>query len=217
MPIKVLLADDHPMFRYGLRAALADVDDLVVAGEAADGRTATAQAEELGVDVVLMDLDMPGMNGIDAIRELRRRAPGVAVLVLTMFDNDESLFTAMRAGARGYLVKGAEQEQIVRAVRAVVAGEVVFGAGIAERALAYFTAAPESGRAARPLPELTDREMEVLRLVADGLNNAEIARRLFLSEKTVRNHVSSIFAKLRVDDRSQAIVRARRVGLGSGE
>jgi DNA-binding NarL/FixJ family response regulator len=217
MPIKVLLADDHPMFRYGLRAALADVDDLVVAGEAADGRTATAQAEELGVDVVLMDLDMPGMNGIDAIRELRRRAPGVAVLVLTMFDNDESLFTAMRTGARGYLVKGAEQEQIVRAVRAVVAGEVVFGAGIAERALAYFTAAPESGRAARPLPELTDREMEVLRLVADGLNNAEIARRLFLSEKTVRNHVSSIFAKLRVDDRSQAIVRARRVGLGSGE
>jgi DNA-binding NarL/FixJ family response regulator len=217
MPIKVLLADDHPMFRYGLRAALADVDDLVVAGEAADGRTATAQAEELGVDVVLMDLDMPGMNGIDAIRELRRRAPGVAVLVLTMFDNDESLFTAMRTGARGYLVKGAEQEQIVRAVRAVVAGEVVFGAGIAERALAYFTAAPESGRAARPLPELTDREMGVLRLVADGLNNAEIARRLFLSEKTVRNHVSSIFAKLRVDDRSQAIVRARRVGLGSGE
>ncbi|GAA4580244.1 response regulator transcription factor [Planotetraspora phitsanulokensis] len=217
MPIKVLLADDHPMFRYGLRAALADVDDLVVAGEAADGRTATAQAQELGVDVVLMDLDMPGMNGIDAIRELRRRAPSVAVLVLTMFDNDESLFTAMRAGARGYLVKGAEQEQIVRAVRAVVGGEVVFGAGIAERALAYFTAAPESGRAARPLPELTDREMEVLRLVADGLNNAEIARRLFLSEKTVRNHVSSIFAKLRVDDRSQAIVRARRVGLGSGE
>ncbi|GAA1265362.1 DNA-binding response regulator [Planotetraspora silvatica] len=217
MPIKVLLADDHPMFRYGLRAALADVDDLVVAGEAADGRTATAQAQELGVDVVLMDLDMPEMNGIDAIRELRRRAPSVAVLVLTMFDNDESLFTAMRAGARGYLVKGAEQEQIVRAVRAVVAGEVVFGTGIAERALAYFTAAPASGRAARPLPELTDREMEVLRLVADGLNNAEIARRLFLSEKTVRNHVSSIFAKLRVDDRSQAIVRARRVGLGSGE
>jgi DNA-binding NarL/FixJ family response regulator len=215
MPIRVLIADDHPMFRYGLRAALADAEDLEVAGEAADGETAIAAAEEFGVDVILMDLNMPGMNGITAIRELRDRLPHVAVLVLTMFDNDESLFSAMRAGARGYLVKGAEQEQIVRAIRAVVAGEVVFGTGIAERALAYFSAAPGSGRAARPFPELTDREVEVLRLVADGLNNTEIARRLHLSEKTVRNHVSSIFAKLRVDDRSQAIVRARRVGLGS--
>ncbi|WP_433435106.1 response regulator [Nonomuraea sp. CA-141351] len=216
-PIRVLIADDHPMFRYGLRAALADVDGLVVAGEAADGRAAVELAADLGVNVVLMDLDMPGTNGIEAIGELRRRLPEVAVLVLTMFDNDESLFTAMRAGARGYLVKGAEQEQIVRAVRAVVLGEVIFGSGIAERALAYFAAAPAGGRAARPLPELTDREIEVLRLVADGLNNSEIARRLFLSEKTVRNHVSSIFAKLRVDDRAQAIVRARRVGFGTPE
>lgn len=216
-PIRLLIADDHPMFRYGLRAALADVDGITVAGEAADGDAAVAMAGELGVHVVLMDLDMPGMNGIDAIGELRRRLPEVAVLVLTMYDNDESLFTAMRAGARGYLVKGAEQEQIVRAVRAVVLGEVVFGIGVAERALAYFAAAPVGGRAARPLPELTDREIEVLRLVADGLNNAEIARRLFLSEKTIRNHISSIFGKLQVDDRAQAIVRARRVGLGSPE
>ncbi|WP_248960003.1 response regulator [Sphaerisporangium perillae] len=216
-PIRVLIADDHPMFRYGLRAALADVDGLVVAGEAADGRAAVELAADLGVDVVLMDLDMPDTNGIEAIGELRTRLPEVAVLVLTMFDNDESLFTAMRAGARGYLVKGAEQEQIVRAVRAVVLGEVIFGSGVAERALAYFAAAPAGGRAARPLPELTDREIEVLRLVADGLNNSEIARRLFLSEKTVRNHVSSIFAKLRVDDRAQAIVRARRVGFGTPE
>ncbi|XVQ82209.1 response regulator [Microbispora siamensis] len=216
-PIRLLIADDHPMFRFGLRAALADVDGMTVAGEAADGNAAVAMAGELGVHVVLMDLDMPGMNGIDAIGELRRRLPEVAVLVLTMYDNDESLFTAMRAGARGYLVKGAEQEQIVRAVRAVVLGEVVFGTGVAERALAYFAAAPVGGRAARPLPELTDREIEVLRLVADGLNNAEIARRLFLSEKTIRNHISSIFGKLQVDDRAQAIVRARRVGLGSPE
>ncbi|ETK35148.1 response regulator [Microbispora sp. ATCC PTA-5024] len=216
-PIRVLIADDHPMFRYGLRAALADVDGLVVVGEAADGRAAVELAADLGVDVVLLDLDMPGMNGVEAIGELRRRLPEVAVLVLTMFDNDESLFTAMRAGARGYLVKGAEQEHIVRAVRTVHLGEVIFGAGVAERALAYFAAAPAGGRAARPLPELTDREVEVLRLVADGLNNTEIARRLVLSEKTVRNHVSSIFAKLRVDDRAQAIVRARRVGLGSAE
>ncbi|TQS26728.1 response regulator transcription factor [Microbispora sp. KK1-11] len=216
-PIRLLIADDHPMFRYGLRAALSDVDGITVAGEAADGNAAVAMAGDLGVHVVLMDLDMPGMNGIDAIGELRRRLPEVAVLVLTMYDNDESLFTAMRAGARGYLVKGAEQEQIVRAVRAVVLGEVVFGTGVAERALAYFAAAPVGGRAARPLPELTDREIEVLRLVADGLNNAEIARRLFLSEKTIRNHISSIFGKLQVDDRAQAIVRARRVGLGSPE
>jgi DNA-binding NarL/FixJ family response regulator len=157
---------------------------------------------------------MPTLSGVDAVRELSRQAPNVAVLVLTMFDNDESLYAAMRAGARGYLVKGAEQDEIERAVRAVAAGEVVFGAGVASRALAYFSAAPVDGRAARAFPELTDRELEVLQLVADGLHNADIARRLHLSEKTVRNHVSSIFTKLHVQDRPQAIVRAHRAGLG---
>ena len=155
------------------------------------------------------------MNGLDATRALAAAAPQTAVLVLTMLDSDESLFSAMRAGARGYVVKGAEQHEIVRAIHAVAQGEVVFGAGIAARALAYFAAAPASSRAARPFPELTDREVEVLQLMADGQPNPEIARRLFLSDKTVRNHVSNILTKLRADDRAQAIARARRAGLGA--
>jgi DNA-binding NarL/FixJ family response regulator len=217
MSIRVIIADDHPVFRRGLRAALADAAEVTVTAEVTDGAAAVAAALEDIADVVLMDLHMPVMSGIDATREIRRVAPGVAVLVLTMFDNDESLFTAIRAGARGYLVKGAEQDEIVRAIVAVAAGDVVFGAGIAERALAYFAAAPAGARAARPFPELTDREMEVLRLVADGLTTADIARRLRLSEKTVRNHTSNVVAKLRVEDRAQAIVRARRAGLGHGD
>jgi DNA-binding NarL/FixJ family response regulator len=212
--IRILIADDHPVFRHGLRAALAGLPDIEVCGDASDGAAAVAAAIALDADVVLMDLNMPQLSGIDATRELSVRAPRTAVLVLTMFDNDESLFTAMRAGARGYLVKGADQAEIVRAVHAVAAGEVVFGAGVAARALAFFAAAPLGGRAARPFPELTDREWEVLRLLADGLNNTTISQRLFLSEKTVRNHVSNIFTKLRVTDRGQAIARARDVGLG---
>jgi DNA-binding NarL/FixJ family response regulator len=214
MTVRVVIADDHPVFRRGLRAALSDAAEVEVTAEVTDGVAAVAAATEGTVDVILMDLHMPGLSGIDATREIRRTAPGVAVLVLTMFDNDESLFTAMRAGARGYLVKGADRDEIVRAIVAVAAGEAVFGAGIAERALAYFAAAPAGGRAARPFPELTDREMEVLRLVAEGLTTAGIARRLRLSEKTVRNHTSNVVAKLRVEDRAQAIVRARRAGLG---
>lgn len=212
--VKVLIADDHPVFRHGLRAALADANAITVVGEATTGDAAVAQAVTLDADVVLMDLNMPGINGIDATRELSAVAPRIAVLVLTMFDNDESLFTAMRSGARGYLVKGAEQEQITRAIHAVASGEVVFGAGIATRALAYFAAAGAHGRAARPFPELTDREVDVLQLIAEGFNNTDIARRLHLSDKTIRNNVSNIFTKLRVADRAQAIVRARRAGLG---
>jgi DNA-binding NarL/FixJ family response regulator len=217
MTVRVIIADDHPVFRRGLRAALSDVPEVTVTGEVTDGAAAVTAARENAAEVVLMDLHMPDMNGIDATREIRRVAPGVAVVVLTMFDNDESLFTAMRAGARGYLVKGADQDEIVRAILAVAAGEAVFGAGIAERALAYFAAAPAGTRAARPFPELTDREMEVLRLVADGLTTADIARRLQLSEKTVRNHTSNVVTKLRVEDRAQAIVRARRAGLGQAD
>jgi DNA-binding NarL/FixJ family response regulator len=212
--IRVVIADDHPVFRRGLWAALSDAPEVTVTGEATDGAAAVAAALQDAADVILMDLHMPGMTGVDATREIHRAAPDVAVLVLTMFDNDESLFTAMRAGARGYLVKGAEQDEIVRAIIAVAAGDAVFGAGIAERALAYFAAAPSGTRAARPFPELTDREMEVLQLVADGLTTADIARRLRLSEKTVRNHTANVVAKLRVEDRAQAVVRARQAGLG---
>jgi DNA-binding NarL/FixJ family response regulator len=214
MTVRVVIADDHPVFRRGLRAALSDAPTVEVTAEVTDGVAAVVAAGDGTADVILMDLHMPGLSGIDATREIRRSAPDVAVLVLTMFDNDESLFTAMRAGARGYLVKGADRDEIVRAITAVAAGEAVFGAGIAERALAYFSAAPAGTRAARPFPELSDREMEVLRLVADGLTTAGIARRLRLSEKTVRNHTSNVVAKLRVEDRAQAIVRARRAGLG---
>ena len=193
MTLTVLVADDHPMYRGGIRAALDDVNDIEVVGEATDGDQAVDAAQSLRPDVVLMDLHMPGTNGIEATRRLVNEVPGVGVLVLTMFDDDESLFAAVRAGARGYLVKGAAQEQIVRAIRA--SGRI-------------------GTRAGRQFPELTERELEVLELIARGLNNTEIARRLVVSDKTVRNHVSSVFTKLHVADRAQAIVRARESGLG---
>lgn len=214
MTVRVLIADDHPVYRHGLRAALATADDIEVVAEAADGAAAVRLAVEHDVDVVLMDLHMPGAGGLEATRELAAAVPGVAILVLSMFDNDESLFTAMRAGARGYLVKGADQDQIERSIRAVAAGDVTFGSGIARRALGYFAAGPATSRAARPFPELTDRELEVLELVADGRGNAWIAAHLFLSDKTVRNHVSAILAKLHATDRGDAGARAREAGLG---
>ena len=215
MTIRVLIADDHPMYRGGVRAALSDVGDVEIVGEAVDGDQAVASAVTLQPDVVLMDLHMPGTNGIEATRQLMAESPGISVLVLSMFDDDESVFAAVRAGARGYLVKGAAQEQIVRAIRAVASGDVLFGAGIAERVMTFFAASGRIGaRAGRQFPELTEREVEVLELIARGLNNAEIARRLVVSDKTVRNHVSSVFSKLHVADRAQAIVRARESGLG---
>jgi DNA-binding NarL/FixJ family response regulator len=214
MTIRVLIADDHPLFRYGLRTALSMAEDVVIVAEESDGAAAVTAAIEVAADVVLMDLYMPGTSGIEATRMLTSRAPHIGVLVLTMLENDESLFSAIRAGARGYLVKGAEQEQIVRALRAVAGGDVVFGAGIAQRALAYFANAPAGSRAARPFPELTDREIDVLQLLAEGRSNTEIARHLHLSEKTIRNHVSHIFHRLQVEDRAHAIVRARDAGLG---
>jgi DNA-binding NarL/FixJ family response regulator len=215
MTLRVVVADDHPVFRGGIRAALADVDDVDVVGEAVDGDDAIAAVDTWHPDVILMDLHMPGTNGIEATRRLVETHPEVGVLVLTMFDDDESLFAAVRAGARGYLVKGAAQEQIVRAIRAVAGGDIVFGAGIAERVITFFAASGRIGaRAGRPFPELTERELEVLGLIARGLNNTDIARRLVVSDKTVRNHVSSVFSKLHVADRAQAIVRARESGLG---
>jgi DNA-binding NarL/FixJ family response regulator len=218
MTIRVLVADDHPMYRGGIRAALSDVEDVEIVGEAVDGDQAVAVAITLQPDVVLMDLHMPGTNGIEATRQLLAESPAISVLVLTMFDDDESVFAAVRAGARGYLVKGAAQEQIVRAIRAVAGGDVVFGAGIAERVMTFFAASGRIGaRAGRQFPELTEREVEVLELIARGLNNAEIARRLVVSDKTVRNHVSSVFSKLHVADRAQAIVRARESGLGDSD
>jgi DNA-binding NarL/FixJ family response regulator len=210
--IKVVVADDHPIVRSGLSALLASLDDIEVVGLATDGREAVEQTRSHRPDVVVLDLQMPGMDGFAAAREIGRVVPEAAVLVLTMFGDDESVFSAMRAGARGYMVKGAEQEEIERAVRAVAAGEAIFSAGVAARVLAYFSSPP-----AQPLqefPELTARERKILDLLAEGLPNHVIADRLGLARKTVANNVSSILTKLQVADRAQAIIRARDAGLG---
>jgi DNA-binding NarL/FixJ family response regulator len=209
-PIRVLVADDHPLFRDGLIALLHDEPDTELTGTAATGTEAVDLARETQPDVVVMDLQMPGLNGIEATRRIVADSPHIAVLVLTMFDDDDSIFSALRAGARGYLLKGADREQIRCGIQAAANGEIIFGAQLAERMLGYFTAA-----APPPVfPQLTEREREVLELVAQGQDNTSIAARLRLSQKTVRNNVSNILTKLQVADRAQAIVRARDVGLG---
>jgi DNA-binding NarL/FixJ family response regulator len=207
--IRLLIADDHPLFRQGLRAMLASTDEFEVVGEAADGDEAISQAIALEPDVVLMDLRMPGLNGIDATRRILEVRPETGVLVLTMFEDDDSVFAAMRAGARGYLLKGSEQEEVQRAIHSIASGEAIFGPDIAGRLIAYFSSAN-----ATAFPELTDREREVLELIAQGKNNQAIANELVLSLKTVRNHVSNVFNKLRVTDRAGAIVKAREAGMG---
>jgi DNA-binding NarL/FixJ family response regulator len=211
MTIRVLIADDHPLVRQGLHAALAPVPEVEVVAEAATGSAAIREAVLHQPDVVVMDLQMPDLNGIDATRELARAVPSAAVLVLTMFDDDDWVFAAMRAGARGYVLKGAEQQEIARAIMAVAAGEAIFGPAVATRILTYFATPPVTPT---PFPELTAREREVLDLIAAGRNNRQIADQLSLSAKTVANHISAIFAKLQVADRAQAILRARDAGLG---
>ncbi len=209
---RVLVADDHPAFRRGLGLMLQDVDDVELVGEAATGQRAVELAEQLSPDVILMDLRMPDLDGIEATRRITHGSPGSAVVVLTMFDDDDSVFAAMRAGAFGYLLKGADQDEIVRAIRAAAAGEAIFGPEIARRVIAHF--ATGAGSAPDSFPSLTEREREVLDLVAAGKGNATIAHELMISLKTVRNHVSNIFTKLQVSDRSAAIVKARDAGLG---
>jgi DNA-binding NarL/FixJ family response regulator len=210
--IRVLIADDHTLFRDGLAALLNSVSDLEVAGEAASGEEAIAQTELLQPDVVLMDIQMPGANGIEATRRIVRTSPHVGVIMVTMFEDDESVFAAMRAGARGYVLKGADQAEMLRAIRAVARGEALFGPEIAARLMNFF-AAPRTILPPTLFPELTDREREVLQLIARGYNNQRIAQELTLSLKTVRNHVSNILSKLQVVDRAEAIVRAREAGL----
>jgi DNA-binding NarL/FixJ family response regulator len=209
--IRVLIVDDHPVFRFGLRALLQSEEGIVVVGEASGGAEAIERALALQPDVVLMDLNLPDMNGIEATRQLLALAPQMAVLVITMFD-DDSLFAAMRAGARGYLLKGAEGDETLRAIRSVASGEAIFSPQAAARLVQFFhQPAPASSA---PFPELTGREREILHLIAQGLTNQSIADRLVLSPKTVRNQVSIIFSKLQVADRAQAILRARSAGLG---
>ena len=213
-PIRVLIADDHPLFRDGMHGLLDSVEDTEVVGEAATGEEAVGLASEVQPDVILMDIKMPGINGIEATREVLAANPQVGILVVTMLEDDDSVFAAMRAGARGYLLKGAEQSEVLRAIRAVANGEAIFGPGIARRVMGLFSV--EKPQAPEAFPELTEREQEILRRIARGQGNAEISSELFLSLKTVQNHVSNIFRKLQVADRTQAAIRAREAGLGDG-
>ena len=210
--IRVLIADDHPMVRSGVRALLESVPNIEVVGEAADGEEACARALALQPDLILMDLHMPGLNGIEATRRILRDSPHIGVLVLTMLEDDDSVFAAMRAGARGYLLKGADQDEVLRAITAAAHGEAIFSPQVAQRMVQYF-ANMRPALPARSFPDLTEREREILALIAVGKTNAEIAQELVLSPKTVSNHVSNIFSKLQVVDRAQAALRARQAGM----
>jgi DNA-binding NarL/FixJ family response regulator len=212
--LKVVVADDHPVFRDGLQVTLDDEPDITVVAAVADGDAAVEAALRDDADVVLMDLRMPGTGGIAATARIAAQRPNINVVVLTMSDDDDSVFAALRAGARGYLLKEAESTDILRAVRAVAAGEAVFGPRIADRVIAFFSSAGLRSGAATPFPQLTEREREVLDLVARGCDNPTIARRLFLSDKTVRNHVSACLMKLQVASRAEAVALARDAGLG---
>jgi DNA-binding NarL/FixJ family response regulator len=208
-PITVLLADDHPMFRRGLRALLETIPGIEVVGEAADGNEAVRLAQSLEPRLVLLDLQMPGGDGLTAIRKLTAAEPHPHILVVTMFEDDDSVFAALRAGARGYVLKDTDDEEMTRAILAVGHGEAIYSPAIATRIIAFF-----AGRTTEPFPALTPSERNVLRLMARGAGNEDIATSLSLSHKTVRNYVSNIFSKLHVASRAQAIVRARDAGLG---
>lgn len=215
--LRVVLVDDHPMVREGLRAVLEHLGGAEVVGEAGDGEEAVRVVGDTRPDVVVMDLTMPGLSGIEATRRLVDADPGLGVLVLTMSEDDASVFAALRAGARGYVLKGASGTELLAAVGSVARGEAVYGAAVAGRIRRFLTEGLDRGLPAdpSPFPELTAREREILDLLADGLANADIARTLFLSPKTVRNIVSAVYAKLQVADRAQAVVRARQAGLGT--
>lgn len=212
--IRILVVDDHLLFRDGLRALIAGADDCELAGEATSGKEAVSLAAELQPDVILMDVKMPDMDGIQATRRIVRTSPHIGVLVLTMLEDDNSVFTAMRAGARGYLLKGADHDETLRAIRAVADGQAIFSPPIATRMMEFFNAM-QPAKIPDVFPELTDREREVLGLIARGYNNSQIARELVISSKTVSNHITNILSKLQVADRAQAIIKAREAGLGS--
>jgi DNA-binding NarL/FixJ family response regulator len=212
--IQVLIADDHAFYREGVRTMLNTVDEVEIMGEATTGEETLEMAVKLLPDVILMDIKMPGLNGIEATRRILSACPNLGVLMVTMFEDDDFVFAAMRAGARGYLLKDADRDELVRAVKAVSRGEAIFSPTIAQRLIHYFAALP-SRASALAFPELTDREREILRLIAQGYSNMEIADKLVLSLKTVQNHVSTIYGKLHVADRAQAILRAQKAGLGS--
>lgn len=213
--LRVLIADDHPLFRKGMRTLLESMPDMNVVGEAATGDESIEYTDELQPDVVLMDLQMPSGGGLSAIRQIAKSSPHIRILVVTLFEDDESIFAALRAGARGYMLKDSDEDEMLRAIRAVGDGEAIFSPSIATRLREYFA----SSRQMIPpevFPELTEREREVLDHIANGKTNHEIANLLSISLKTVRNHVSNIFSKLQVADRAQAVIRAREAGMGKG-
>jgi DNA-binding NarL/FixJ family response regulator len=212
--VRIVVVDDHPVFRMGMAALLDSIEGFEVIGHADSAPTAVATVLEARPEVVIMDLHLGDTSGVDATREIARAAPEIGVLVVTMLDDDDSVFASVRAGARGYLLKGADPIEVERAVRAVANGEILLGPSVAARAMAFLAGTRGGGGPAAPFPELTDREREVLDQVARGLDNLSIARRLSLSPKTVRNHLSNVLTKLQVADRAQAIVRAREAGLG---
>ena len=212
--LRILVAEDHPLFRKGMISLLSSVPEFEVIGEAKTGKETVARAADLQPDVILMDLQMPEVNGIEATRRILQQSPSVRVLVVTLFEDDDSVFMALRAGARGYVLKDADEEEMVHAIRAVGKGEAIFSPNVATRVLAYFAASSPGGASPQAFPTLTDREREILNHIAQGHPNPSIARELSLSTKTVGNYVSNIFTKLQVADRAQAIIRAREAGLG---
>lgn len=213
-PIRVLIADDHPVFRFGMRALLATASEAELVGEAESGDDAIAQAATLQPDVILMDLSMPGTNGIEATRQILATHPTTAILIVTMLEENDALLAAMRAGARGYILKGADGAETLRAISAVANGEAIFSPTIAQKLIQHVAPPTQATpKQAHPFPDLTDRERDVLALIARGYTNATIAERLFISPKTVRNHVSNVFSKLQVTDRAQAVARARDAGV----
>jgi DNA-binding NarL/FixJ family response regulator len=210
--LTVLIADDHPLFRKGMRSLLETMPEITLVGEASSGREAVELALAHQPDVVLMDLQMPEGSGLEATRELNKRSPNTRILVVTLFEDDDSIFTALRAGAHGYILKDADEEEMMRAIRAVGEGEAIFSPAIATRLIDYFASARQQ-IPQEVFPELTEREREILALIARGESNAAIAEQLTISLKTVRNHVSNIYNKLQVADRVQAVIRARDAGL----
>ena len=214
--LRIVVVDDHRLFRDGLAALLDGAPDIAVVGHAETGLEAVARVEELAPDVVLMDIMMPDLNGIEATRRIRMDHPEVEIVMLTMLEDDDSLFAALCAGAHGYILKGSDKADVLRTVRAVADGEALFGPAIARRLTTFFQHVKAKGVSLNPFPELTDREREVLDLIAEGLDNSQIASRLYISNKTVSNNISNIFAKLHLAGRSQAIVAAREAGLGRG-